>query len=246
MKRNWLVLIILIMITLCILSCGLGKAQRNQVDAEIPKSDKIKNALNYLAKNLDQATFSPIRVGFQYDYGFKNGWVLNKYEYIRSLLTYKGFQAMLDYPIYLSGPHTGDELNLNSKYSFGHYNPKFVAQLHKSALLMMSEKEFITNTKPLLEKYSILDFLKKHKSIYEITQKYPDEFNRIKLNFIKGIKDETWPEGEYRSMIPPLLDSNDYWNWSETSYHFWVRRDIDDTKDIWIGLITDVLNAYGN
>ena len=210
------------------------------------RQDKIKNTLNYLAENLDQATFSPIRVGWQFDYGFKDGWLLNKYEYVRSLRTYKEFQAMLDYPIYVSGPHTADELNLNSKYSFGHYNPKFVSQLHKSALFMLSDKEFIANTKPLLETYGILDFLKKHKSMYEITQKYPDEFNTIKLSFVKGIEDETWPEGEYRAMVPPSLDDSYYWNWSETSYHFWVRRDIDKTKDIWIGLITDVLNAYGS
>ena len=242
MKKYSLVLIVLTMIMVCIVSCGINKGQRSQGGDEI----SIKKTLDYLAKNLDQATFSPIRVGWQFDYGLEDGWILNKFEYIRSLVTYKDFQAMLDYPIYLSGPHTSDELNLSSKFSFGHYNPKFVAQLRKSALLMMSEKEFIANTKPLLENYSVLDFLKRHKKIHEIIQKNPAEFNAIKSKFTKGIKEETWPEGEYRVMIPKSLDSNEYWNWSETSYHFWVRRDIDGTKDLWIGLITDVLNAYNN
>jgi tetratricopeptide (TPR) repeat protein len=108
----------------------------------------------------------------------------------------------------------------------------------------MSEEDFITITKPLLEKYNILEFFKKNKEIYEITQKYPDEFNRIKLDYIKGIENKTLSEGAYRNLVPSLLNSEDYWNWSETSYNFWIRRDIDNTKDLWIEIINNVLNGY--
>ncbi|MDB2607011.1 hypothetical protein N9Y48_04470 [Zobellia sp.] len=244
MKRNRLVGIILILLTLSVFSCGLLKGQKNEVGTGTTIPNNLKDALSYLATNLDAATFLPIREGWQFDYGFKEGWILNKYEYIRSLLNYKDLQALVSYPIYVSGPHSKTELDLNSSYSFGHYNPKFVAELHKNALQLMRKKKFIATTKPVLEKYSILDFLQRHKAVYEITQKHPEDFNSIKLNYIKGIKDKTWPESAYRSTVPKMLDDSYYWNWSETSYHFWVRRDIDGTKDIWIGLITDVLDAY--
>ncbi len=225
-------------------ACSGSVKTKNHLYTEKSKPNDIENALKYMAENLDYATFLPVRVGWQFDYGFKDGWILNKFEYIRSLLSYKDFQAMLDYPIYLSGPHTREELNLNSKYSFGHYNPKFVTHLRKSALSILSNKTFTNYTKPLLEKYGILDFLTKHKEIYEIAQENPDEFNKIKSDFLKGIKDKTWEEGAYREMLPSQLDSDYYWNWSETSYHFWVRRDIDNTIDLWIGLVSDVLDAY--
>ena len=228
--KHWTYLLIL-----TIISCT-NTQQKTETDVE--------NALKYIAENLDDATYSPIEGGSRFDYGLKEGWLLNKFEYVRSLLTYKDFQAMLDYPIYLSGPHTKDELNLNSEYTFGHYNPKFVTLLHKCALSITSNKAFINNTKPLLEEYGILEFLTKHKEIYEITQQYPDDFNQIKSDFSKGIKNKTWEEGGYRDMIPEQIYTDYYWNWSETSYHFWVRRDIDKTKDLWIGLISDVLNAY--
>ncbi|MBK8808744.1 MAG: hypothetical protein IPO21_19745 [Bacteroidales bacterium] len=244
MKRNLLLLLIFVPTVIGLLSFVLQEVQRESLESKESKSPEIQNALRKIAENLDQATFTPIRVGWAFDYGFKSGWLLNKYEYIRSLLTFKSFQAMLEYPIYLSECHTNDELNLNSKYSFGHYNPKFVTLLHKSTLAVLREREFIKKTKPILEKYDILEFLKKHKDIYDITQKNPDEFERIKLNYIKGIQDETWPEGAYRNELPELLNSSDYWNWSETSYHFWIRRDIDSTKDIWVGIINDVLKAY--
>jgi hypothetical protein len=213
-------------------------------DKEISTSPEINNAIKHLAENLDSAKFAPIRQGWQFDYGFRDGWLLNKFEYLRSLLTYKDFQSKFKHPIYLSGPHTRDNLNLNSNYSFGHYNPKFLALLHKSVLQIMSEKDFITFTKPLLEKYNILEFFKKNKDIYEITQKYPDAFDRIKLDYIKKIQNKTLSAGEYRDLRPSMLNSEDYWNWSETSYHFWIRRDIDSTKDLWIELINDVLNGY--
>jgi tetratricopeptide (TPR) repeat protein len=221
--------------------------QNKGVLTEITKEynfEKLEDVIKYLAENLDNAKFTPIRKGWQFDYGFRDGWLLNKYEYIRSLLTYKHFQSKLKYPIYLSGPHTQDKLNLNSKYSFGHYNPKFLVMLRKSILQIMSEEDFITITKPLLKKYSILDFLKKNKDIYEITQKYPDEFDRIKLEYIKGMQNKTLSEGAYRDLVPSLLNSEVYWNWSETSYNFWIRRDIDNTKNLWIELINDVLNGY--
>lgn len=207
-------------------------------------SPEIQNFIKYLAENLDNAKFAPIRQGSQFDYGFRDGWLLNKYEYIRSLLTYNDFQSKLKISIYLSGPHTQDELNLNSKYSFGHYNPKFLILLRKSVLQMMSQEDFITITKPLLKKFNILEFIKKNKDVYEITQKYPEEFNSIKLNYLKGIQNKTLLEGSYRDLIPSLLNSEDYWNWSETSYHFWIRRDIDNTKDLWIELLNDVLSGY--
>lgn len=221
-----------------------NQLQTNQLDTRVSKSRDIENELMYIAKNLSKATFLPIRKGWQFDYGFKDGWLLNKFEYIRSLLTYKDFQAMLDYPIYLSGPHTSNELKLNSKYSFGYYNPKFVLILRKSVLSIMGDKEFIKNTKPLLERYGILEFLKKHKDIYEIIQKEPNDFKKIKSDFLEGIRDKTLEDDAYRTRVPSSIDSDYYWNWSETSYYFWVRRDIDNTIEIWISLVNDVLKAY--
>ena len=227
--KHWTFLLIL-----TIISC---------TNAQQKTDTEVENALKYIAENLDDATYSPIEGEWGFDYGFKEGWLLNKFEYVRSLMTYKEFQALSDYPIYLSGPHTKDELNLNSGYTFGHYNPKFLKVLHKSALSLTSNKAFINNTKPLLERYGILEFLSKHKEIYAFTQEYPEEFDQIKSDYLRDLKNETY-EGNYREMTPEEMYDDYYWNWSETSYHFWVRRDIDKTKDLWLGIISDVLNAY--
>ncbi len=41
--------------------------------------NKIQEKLAFLVENLDNATFDPVRVGWQHDYGFAGGGVLNKY-----------------------------------------------------------------------------------------------------------------------------------------------------------------------
>lgn len=210
-----------------------------------PSATAQKEKLEFVVKNLEKATFQPVREGWQHDYGISEGGLLNKYEYIHSLLGYEQLQAILDYPIFLSGPHTKSDLNLNAEYSFGHYNPKFVSELRNDINEIISNKTFVKYTKPIIEKYDIPAFLKKYKTVYDIIKNNVEDFNEIKTKYLNDIENNTWGRNSYRSVLPDIIRTEPYWNWGETSYHFWVRRDIDNTKEIWIGIINDILNAYG-
>lgn len=211
----------------------------------IEKFVTLKDKISYVVENLDKARFNPIRgEEWQHDYGFTNGGVLNKYEYIRSLFSYEDCQSMLDYPIFLSGPHTIHNLNINSKYKFGHYNPKFVSELRINIKDILSNNYFIKYTKPIIEKYDILPLIKSYKNVYDITVSNQEEFQNIKSEYINGLKNQNWPEGGYRNSLPDIISTEPFWNWGETSYHFWIRRDIDNTKEIWIEIINDILKAY--
>ena len=159
--------------------------------AIINEYTKIQEKLTFVVENLENATFDPVRVGWQYDYGLTSGGVLNKYEYVRSLFSYEDLQSMLDYPIYISGPHTKNALNLNSEYTFGHYNPKFVSELRSDVNEILINKYFIKFTKPILEKYDFLALLKKYKSVYIITINKPEEFKKIKTLYINGIEQQS-------------------------------------------------------
>ena len=210
----------------------------------VQQNQQLTSGLANVVKNLDNATFLPIRKGWQYDYGFKDGWMLNKFEYVRSLLSYKDLQKLTKHSIYLSGPHSNENLALDAKYEFGHYNPKFLAEFHTQTSQLLKDEHFVRTTKPILEKYDLLNALEKHKEIYEIIQKNPQEFNAIKMNYLQGLKTKSWEQGAYRTNMPQRLNSSEYWNWSESSYHLWVRRDIDNTKELWIKLVNDILMAY--
>lgn len=205
---------------------------------------KIQEKLGYVVENLEKASFKPIRVGWQHDYGLADGGVLNKFEYIRSLLSYREFQSMLDYPIYLSGPHSDNTLNLRSKFKFGHYNPKFVSDLRDNIKELVNNQYFVKYTKPILEKYDFLDLLERYDLVYNETKNLEVETNKIKKTYLDGLKNQTWEESSYGYVLPEKIKSEPYWNWGETSYHFWIRRDIDGTKEIWSDIINDILNAY--
>jgi hypothetical protein len=209
-------------------------------------SESLKEKFSYVIENLDKATYKPIKDS---EYDFAEGGVLTKYEYIRSLLSYEDLQAMLNYPIFLSGPHTQNNLNLKSEYTFGHYNPKFVSELRFHINEILRNNYFIKYTKPIMEKFNILPLLTGYKTIYEISKSNPTEFEAIKSQYLKGLKDQSWSSQNeyvngYRDILPDEIKTEQYWNWGETSYYFWIRRDIDNTKEIWIGIINDVLNAY--
>ena len=208
-------------------------------DQEQIISESLKEKFSYVIENLDKATYKPIKDN---EYDFAEGGVITKYEYIRSLLSYEDWQAMLDYPIFISGPHTKNNLNLESNFTFGHYNPKFVSELRSHINEILGNDYFIKYTKPIMEKFNILPLLTGYKTVYEISKRNPTEFEAIKSQYLKGIKEESW--NGYHDTLPDLIKTEPYWNWGETSYHFWIRRDIDNTKEIWIGIINDILNAY--
>jgi hypothetical protein len=191
---------------------------------------KMQERLSQLVENLDNATFSPIRLDEPFDYGFKDGGVINKYEYVRSIFSFEEMQNLIDYPIFLTGPHNKNGLNLNSSYTFGHYNPRFVFDIRDDIRVILSNTYFVKYTKPMLIKFGLVDLLTNYKKVYNITRNRQVEFNEIKTNYINQLKNETWQQGGYRTYLPEIIKTEPYWNWGETCYHFWIIRDIDNTK----------------
>ena len=181
--------------------------------SENKTNNKSQEKLAYVIENLEKATFSPVRaIEWQFDYGFDNGGLLNKFEYVRSLFSFQDFQSMLDYPIFLSGPHSDKSLNLNSKFTFGHYNPKFVSDLRENINEILKNENFVKSTKPILEKYNFLDLLERYEQVYNETNVQENEYKRIKKSYIEGLKNKTWEEYSYSYILPEKFKSETYWN----------------------------------
>ena len=207
-------------------------------------STQLRDKIAYVIENLDEATFHPIRTGWKFDYGFSGGGALNKFEYIRSLFSFQELQEMLDYSIYVSGPHTDSSLNLQSRFSFGHYNPRFVSDLKLHINQLIGNKSFVEHTKPILEKYNFIKLLQDYQLVYNETKLHESEFNSIKKLYVDGLRNRTWEENSYSMYLSETIKTGAYLNWGETSYHFWLRRDIDGTKEGWNEIITAILKAY--
>lgn len=195
-------------------------------------------------QHLDQAEFSPVREGWQFDYGFKGGGMLNTYEYLRSLSSLAAFQSKVPERIFDSGPHGDTELNLTEQYSFGHYNPHFVTYFHDGVRQLIGNQDFVSSTYDLVEASGFIYKLNYLQEIYRYIEDNPAEFKQFVSRYEDMLEDRTWPEDGYRTYLPKQFDDDYYWNWSETVYYFWVRRDIDGTKYLWIQVIDDLLQAY--
>ena len=216
----------------------------HSTDKEVQTSE-LYLTLQYAIENIDNTSFSPIRVGWNYDYGIKNSsGLLNTFEHLRSLVSFKTLQRSLPMDIFLTGPHNDEGLNLQANYTFGHYNPEFVRYLKATTEYLLKDKEFIAYTQELVKDYNVLFNLVRLKNIYLLIEDDPESFIKFKQNYQDKLLNKTWKVGDYRNNLPSTLDVDYYWNWSETNYYFWIRRDIDGTKDIWISIINSIIAAY--
>ena len=196
-------------------------------------------------KHLDKAVFTPWRTGWTHDYGFTpDSGMLNTFEYLRSLVTFERLQEILPMKIFVSGPHTKEALILTDPYTFGHYNPDFVKYFLQGVKTLAQNKSLIQTTKANMTQYGLIEKMKRFYIGYIYIEKNHDEFIQYKTRFEKKLEDQTWEENEYRNIPKGLLYPNHY-NWSESVYYFWVRREIDGTKELWIEVIKKGLVAYG-
>lgn len=232
--RNYFVSNIFIVVLLAIASIAQGQNANKALVDEIA----------YVAQNLDKATFNPVREGWQFDYGFKDGGLLNSYEYLRSLSSFATLQRIVPEPVFNSGPHSGSALNLTDNHSFGHYNPYFVSLFHDAVKQLIGDQNFISLTSGAMAQYGLTRKLRNLQEIYRYAEGNPAEFSEYRDQFEQKLEQQNWPKGGYRTFMPDKLNKDYYWNWSETAYYFWIRRDIDGTKSLWIRVIDDLLQAY--
>jgi hypothetical protein len=209
------------------------------------RESALYSQLTYVIENLPKAVFVTVREGWTHDYGLTEGpGLLNTFEYLRSLVPFESLQNDMPMSIFLSGPHYDNKLVLTSKYTFGHYNPEFVKYFGSVMSELLSNKSFVSATKPMVEKYGVLHNLAGLQTIYRVIEKDQASFNKLKSQYQQKLLDGTWPESGYSFNLPAELNEQYYWNWSESHYYFWVRRDIDGTKELWSPIIDSIIYAY--
>ncbi len=242
-------LIIILLLTFYIFKAESHAQYKNNLSGDQDQSflNFAKN-IGDVIKNLNKARFITVRKGWAHDYGFnKETGLLNSFEYLRSLMTFGELQKMLPMDIYISGPHSRNELNLTDEYNFGHYNPEFVRYFQDVITSLIKERSFVSSTRQMMLKYGLIDRLKRMQSIHKIIMQDKSEFFKFKKQYERMLKNKTWPKKSYegyRSYLPKKIKNEKYWNWSESDYYFWIRRSIDGTMDLWIDVVDSILKAY--
>lgn len=227
--------IVLLPLLLC--CCAFAKTNN---DTE-PLQQKVADVIN----DLDKATFKTVRTDWNHDYGLlPDTGMLNTYEYLHSLVSFEHLQTSLSVKIYTQGPHSVKNLDLTNNHQFGHYNPEFVLRFHAAIKSVLKDESFIKSTKAAMTTYGLISKLEKLQRIYYYIDENTSEFEGYVDDYKMKLEQKTWPSYGYRNSMPDKLDSDLFWNWSETVYHFWIRREIDGTKELWIEVVNDILRAY--
>jgi len=240
----------------CIVFSSLVFAQENAADKA---SDAIAKAWTLLNKT----TFIPKGIpGVRWDYYSKRiGGFRSLYANLRSLISYREFNALVPVDIFVSGPHTKNELNLDSESAFGHYNIEFVRWLQQNLVPAQHNEQLRKTTQPFYDSY-FRDLTRTYYATHNSLHNSKLYFNTEKQWLIKNIENGSLG-GAYYQRYEYLLD------WQQDTRHspkigrggyrlvyefdpnqvgpasaFWLRRAIDGTDSEFFELLKIILNTY--
>lgn len=208
-------------------------------------SDKNAKRFKDAAMNLDNTSFT---LTYEYDY-WPDGGIRNIGGHLASLISLNDLEKMLPCPLYVSGPHRNGEWDLYSD-DFGHYNPEAIKFLDDLAKKVVSDKKFVAESKPLVDKYlyrQMLCMMVIHDFFYddEVTGTDYREylFSDALENY--GYSDEA---SYYLSNIYiEEVDQDDsyiYWGYNYEFFNWWARRWKDGTIDLFYDGISTIFKAY--
>ncbi len=145
---------------------------------------------------------------------------------------YDRLQQLADIPIFIKGPHSDKQLNLENEYQFGYYNKAFVTWLKDNFIPAASDRTFRKATQVIFDNniksiartfylvhellFDDLAYLKQEQATYlELirTHQLPVHYF-LKYKDFKDLKAKAYPEREVATAVA-----------------FWIRRMIDGTAD---------------
>lgn len=193
-----------------------------------------------------------------YDY-HPNGGLQSLWCHRAPALEFADLGALARVPVFLSGPHTTDTLDLNSPNSFGHYNPAFVQFLIDHTV---SERGSVAQraTQPAYDRH-----LKPLAQIFWLTlgkiKAEPACFEREKKAYQRAIQRkaagyyERWfyfmnpafcgkVQRTERYLMDHGFDGGVDGNVTKTVVGFWLRRSMDGTFDAFATGLQKLVRAY--
>ena len=213
-------------------------------------AERFKDA----AMNLDKSTNI---LDDEYDYWPNCGMRITG-SHLASLISLNELEEMLPCPLYVSGPHHDGQWDLYNEESFGHYNPEAIKYLSKLASKVVSDKNFVRMSKPLVDEYlssklkcivvtyDVLhaDELPGYMAYFEVTA---DQLRELlfseALEFNGGYWYQTAGMAEFLEVLSIEEDIYDYGLGAQMLY-FWARRWSDGTMDEFYKAFSTVYKAY--
>lgn len=166
--------------------------------------------------------------------------------HLASLISLAELEKMLPYPLYVSGPHSNGQWDLDNKDEFGHYNPKAIEYLAGLAKTVVSDRHFVKMSEPLVLKYLYRQMhimMVIHDALYTDFSK---ETRELVFNSSLESKGESYEAYNGFNLNQLRLEDGTYvyGNIDYRFLHFWARRWADGTIDQFYQGLSTVFKAY--
>ncbi|GJM33843.1 MAG: hypothetical protein DHS20C18_28440 [Saprospiraceae bacterium] len=208
-----------------------------------------------LVEKLNAATSSWESITSQAPESYEFTWipdlgVRGRYQMAKSVLSKKMVEAIVGEKAFLSGPHT-DEINYSSATAFGHYNPKFLTQLHKVLENTYHNKTFVAGFQSFYDQE-----LKGYLRTFYLTYEAGINNEPTKTGYLSRIAqpvesrtdatdDPSFYLQEAFRSVADAIESQGYdWYEGATCPSFWLRRSIDGTADEFHDLLILTLKTF--
>lgn len=195
------------------------------------------------AMNLDKTTHT---LTDEFDYWPECG-IRVTGSHLASLISLSELQKMLPCPLYVSGPHTDGQWDLENEEDFGHYNPEAVQYLADLAKKVVDDKTFVSASKPLVDKYLYRQMhimMVIHDAIYDenlIEKEYRENI------FESQVEEKGFLYDNTMYFLQSLALEDGTYVYSNIDYqflYFWSRRWKDGTIDQFYQGLSTVFKAY--
>ena len=168
--------------------------------------------------------------------------------HLASLISLSDLQKMLPCPLYVSGPHHDGKWELENDDEFGHYNPEAITYLTSIAETMVSDKQFVELSKPLVDKYLYRQMhimMVLHDALYDgsYSKEERETIFRTSVN-TNGLDYGSNDVGFFLQLLNLEDGTYVYGNIDYRFLHFWARRWSDGTIDHFYQLLSTVFKAY--
>ncbi len=201
-----------------------------------------------LLSNLDKTR----NTGKGFDY-WPDGGIQIAYYHLATFATYAMLGRLSPHPVFLSGPHDGQALDLDSRFTFGHYNPEFLVWFYDHLLEVLQDRSFIESTTTLFQRY-LGGTGMAYWATYTVLSAHPQELNALLEDYKARMANRTLPEHYYYNIawqqaegrfasIKVLHASYDA-NIVAPAVYFWLRRYIDGTHQQFFSMLESLLVAY--
>lgn len=155
----------------------------------------------------------------------------SKYAMAKKYVSIDMLASTYGVPVFLQGPHKGD-MNFNSNFAFGHYNPEFVSKVKADVKTVLANPFFRGLIKEAYINY-FEGMALSYKDAYLHLNKDPKKLKRMSGSYLHQLRQKGGTsEGSMQEIFRAYADSaSGEANWHEavTAPSFWLRRSIDGT-----------------